>query len=88
MSLRESSEAISYLSRNEVAASLGHSAASFDEANAGFDAGATRVSISSAAYRNPEMVREAVQRFGADKVIVAIDADAADCDELPGSIPA
>jgi cyclase len=34
------------------------------------------VSISSAAYRNPKMVKEAVARFGSGRIIVAIDADA------------
>ncbi len=38
--------------------------------------GATSVSISSAAFRNPAMVRDAVKRFGSDKITVAIDADA------------
>ncbi|MBM3188280.1 MAG: imidazole glycerol phosphate synthase subunit HisF [Chloroflexi bacterium] len=40
------------------------------------NAGATRVSISSAAYRDPDMVRQAVAAYGADRVVVAIDADA------------
>jgi cyclase len=39
------------------------------------DAGATRVSLSSAAYRDPDMVARAIETFGADSVIVAIDAD-------------
>lgn len=38
-------------------------------------AGASRVSISSAAYRDLAMVGDAVQRFGSDTIIVAIDAD-------------
>ena len=38
--------------------------------------GASRVSISSAAYRDPEMVKAAVKRFGSDRIVVAIDADA------------
>ena len=40
------------------------------------NAGATRVSISSAAYRDADMVREAVAEFGADRIVIAIDADA------------
>jgi N-acetylglucosamine-6-phosphate deacetylase len=36
-------EAIAFLAKCGVRASLGHSVATFDEANAGFDAGATRV---------------------------------------------
>ena len=37
--------------------------------------GASHVSISSAAYRNPVMVREAVAQFGSERIVVAIDAD-------------
>jgi len=42
------------------------------------DVGASSVSFSSAAYRDPEMVRQAVNEFGADRIIVAIDVDAND----------
>jgi cyclase len=38
--------------------------------------GASCASISSAAYRDPEMVAEAVREFGSAKIVVAIDADA------------
>jgi len=37
--------------------------------------GASAVSISSAAFRNPELVREAAKAFGSEKIVVAIDAD-------------
>ena len=37
--------------------------------------GASRVSISSAAFRTPALVKDAADRFGSDKIIVAIDAD-------------
>jgi cyclase len=40
-----------------------------------FGAGAHSVSISSAAFRDPGMVEEAVKRFGSEKIVVAIDAD-------------
>jgi cyclase len=40
------------------------------------EAGASCASISSAAYRDPDMVRESVERFGSGRVLVAIDADA------------
>jgi imidazole glycerol-phosphate synthase subunit HisF len=42
------------------------------------EAGASCVSISSAAFRNPDMVEEAVHKFGSEKIIIAIDADASD----------
>ena len=41
-------------------------------------AGASCVSMSSAAFRDPEMVKQAVDQFGAAKILVAIDADAND----------
>src|SRR5699024_3598533 len=37
-------------------------------------AGASKVSIGSAAVANPEFVAEAAQQFGSEKIIVAIDA--------------
>lgn len=49
------------------------SLADIDEA---LSSGATAVSISSAAFRDPKMVREAVKKFGASRIIIAIDADA------------
>jgi cyclase len=50
-------------------------------ARAVLDAGADKVSTSSAAFRNPEVIGEMVAAFGADKVTVAIDA--AQNDALP-----
>src|SRR5699024_9554534 len=38
------------------------------------DAGASKVSINSAAVANPELVREAAAQFGSERIIVAIDA--------------
>ncbi|MBN1900216.1 imidazole glycerol phosphate synthase subunit HisF [Candidatus Sumerlaeota bacterium] len=39
------------------------------------EAGADRVSISSAAFRKPDMIGELTQELGSDKVILAIDVD-------------
>jgi cyclase len=39
------------------------------------NAGADKVSTSSAAFRKPELIPEMVRAFGADKVTVAIDVD-------------
>ena len=39
------------------------------------EAGASKVSTSSAAFRNPQVIAEMVQQFGPDKVTVAIDVD-------------
>ncbi len=38
-------------------------------------AGADKISTSSAAFRNPDIIRQMVKEFGADKVTVAIDVD-------------
>lgn len=50
-------------------------------AQAVLNAGADKISTSSAAFRNPEVIREMVAEFGPDKVTVAIDA--AQNDSLP-----
>ena len=44
-------------------------------AEAVLSAGADKISISSAAYRKPEMIYELVKAFGPEKVTVAIDVD-------------
>ncbi len=44
-------------------------------AQAVLEAGANKVSISSAAFRKPELVPELIKEFGAGKVTVAIDVD-------------
>jgi imidazole glycerol-phosphate synthase subunit HisF len=38
------------------------------------DAGADKISTSSAAFRKPEVIREMVKEFGTDRITVAIDA--------------
>jgi len=38
-----------------------------------FDLGVSKVSVNTAAVRNPEFIREASKRFGKDRLIVAID---------------
>ena len=60
----------------DVPLTLGGGIKSCEDVEQALQSGASCVSISSAAYRDPDMVKEAVKRFGSDKVIVAIDADA------------
>jgi len=38
-----------------------------------FDIGVDKVSINTAAVRNPELIREASRKFGKEKLVVAID---------------
>ncbi len=44
-----------------------------DDMQALFDVGASKVSINTAAVRNPDLIREAASRFGSSTVVVAID---------------
>jgi len=44
-------------------------------AEAVLTAGANKISVSSAAFRNPELIREMVKKFGPEKVTIAIDVD-------------
>jgi imidazole glycerol-phosphate synthase subunit HisF len=57
---------------------VGGGVRTLDDASAVFDAGADKVSINSAALRRPELIDEIGSRFGAQAVIVAIDARRAD----------
>jgi cyclase len=60
----------------KVPLTVGGGIKSLDDIEQALVSGASAVSISSAAYRNPKMVKEAVARFGSGRIIVAIDADA------------
>ncbi len=48
---------------------------SVESARAVLAAGADKVSVSSAAFRNPELIPAMIKEFGADAVTVAIDVD-------------
>jgi len=54
---------------------VGGGVASISDAEAVLEAGADRISISSAAFRNPDLINQAASRFGAAKLVVAIDVD-------------
>ncbi len=54
---------------------VGGGIASIQDAEAVLEAGADRVSISSAAFRNPQIIDQAAARFGSAKVVIAIDVD-------------
>jgi imidazole glycerol-phosphate synthase subunit HisF len=53
---------------------VGGGIADVRSAAAVLDAGADKISTSSAAFRRPEVIREMVKEFGPDRVTVAIDA--------------
>lgn len=57
---------------------VGGGISSIEDAGRLLNAGADKVSINSAAVRNPELVREMSERFGAQCTVVAIDAKMTD----------
>ena len=59
---------------------VGGGVRTLDDAAAVFDAGADKVSVNSAALQRPKLIDEIGARFGAQAVIVAIDARRSDGD--------
>lgn len=53
---------------------VGGGVRSLDDIQRLLDVGASKVSIGSAAVANPELIREAAERFGSERIMVAIDA--------------
>ena len=62
----------------KVPLTVGGGIRSLDDIQDALNAGATSVSISSAAYRDPDLIRTAVDRFGGEWIVVAVDADASE----------
>ncbi len=52
---------------------VGGGIASLEDMQILFDLGVSKVSINTAAVRNPELIREASRKFGKEKLVVAID---------------
>lgn len=55
---------------------LGGGVRTLRDVEASLDAGADKVSMSSAAVRDPDFIERAAIEFGSDRIVVAIDADA------------
>lgn len=53
---------------------VGGGIGSLDEMKALFDLGVSKVSINTAAVRNPDLIEDAADAFGPDRIVVAIDA--------------
>ncbi len=53
---------------------VGGGIATIEDIGLVLQAGASKVSMNSAAVKNPSLVREAAEKFGSDKITVAIDA--------------
>lgn len=59
-----------------VPVTVGGGIRSCEDIEQALSAGAACASISSAAFRAPEMVDEAVKEFGSARIVIAVDADA------------
>ena len=65
----------------DVPVAVGGGIKSLGDIEEALASGASSVSISSAAFRDPGTVKEGVERFGSEKIIIAIDVDVND--EMP-----
>lgn len=59
--------------RISIPLTVGGGIGSLEDIQALMDVGVSKVSVNTAAVRNPDFVREAVERFGSEKITVAID---------------
>lgn len=66
--------------RLNIPFTVGGGIASLDDASRLLDAGADKITINSAAVRNPELISEIAMRYGSQFVVVAIDARLTDDD--------
>ncbi len=58
----------------DIPLTVGGGISSLDDIEMVLEAGADKVSMNSAAVKNPELVRKASDRFGTEKITVAVDA--------------
>ncbi len=57
-----------------ISLTVGGGISSLEDMESVLDAGANKISMNSAAVRNPDLVREAAEKYGSERVTVAIDA--------------
>lgn len=58
----------------DIPLTVGGGISSLEDIELVFEAGADKISMNSAAVRDPDLVRQAAKVFGSDKITVAIDA--------------
>lgn len=58
----------------KIPLAVGGGIGSLEDMKALIDLGVTKISINTAAVRNPDLITRAVQRFGRERLVVAIDA--------------
>jgi cyclase len=58
----------------DIPLTLGGGISTLEDIDLALEAGADKISMNSAAVKNPDLVSDAAKRFGMDKITVAIDA--------------
>ena len=58
----------------DIPLTVGGGISNLDDIKLTLDAGADKVSINSAAVKNPDLIKQGAEKFGSDKIVVAIDA--------------
>jgi cyclase len=58
----------------KIPLTVGGGISTLDDIEKTLEAGAAKISMNSSAVRDPDLVRRAAERFGADRVTVAVDA--------------
>ena len=58
----------------EIPLTVGGGIATLNDIELVFDAGASKISMNSAAINNPEVISQAAQKFGSERITIAIDA--------------
>ena len=61
-------------SKISIPLTVGGGISTLEDVEMVLNAGASKISMNSAAVRNPDLVNQAVRRFGKERVVVAIDA--------------
>lgn len=63
-----------YMRVSSVPLTIGGGLASVEDVQRMFDAGVQRVSLATAAVKDPDLVEDLIARFGAGKIVVAVDS--------------
>lgn len=58
---------------NKIPFTIGGGIKSINDIEEAFEAGATKVSINTAAVINPELIKQAAEEFGSERIMIALD---------------
>jgi len=58
----------------DIPLTVGGGIGSLDDIESVLDAGANKISVNSAAVKNPQLIKQAAEKFGSESITIAIDA--------------